>query len=225
MNKLKNRIMKINFGKVAKWFIVISFVIVLAGSVTLGLAFRTQIGEVISYHQNHEDGAIDEVQNENESEAQNENDAQNTDALENDENEAENEHEHDHEDFLESAQFTEPSTGAKIILDVVGVLGFLIGIIYWFLIASWLYQAAEKSMMNGHIWAILGIFFNLAAVIAFLIARSFKALCPACGRRQNAGEYCRFCGTAMNRKCSSCGGVLNSRDVYCPNCGKGINKD
>ncbi len=220
MNRLQNRILNMNFGKTAKWFVLAALIIVILGGAAVGVAYRTQIQEAITYHQTYAEGNDSKTQ-----EVQGQTVRGNEDNYFENENGGARGRAIEHMDFFDSAQITEPSTGAKIILGVYGLLCLLIGISYWLLIAAWLYQAAEKCSMNGLFWAALGIFFNLAAVITFLLLRSRKTICHSCGQRQNAAEYCRACGAPMQLKCSECGTVMDIRDAYCSHCGKNLKND
>jgi len=205
--------MHLDFGKTAKRFIIASLLIVVLGGIAVGVTYRTQIQELISCHQAFEVGANLETK-EAQSPA-----AENNQVITGNDNKV---HEHEHGGFFRSAQITEPSTGAKIVLGVYGLLCLLIGVSYWLLVAIWLYQAAEKSFRGGLMWLVLGIVFNLAAALAFVLFCSFKSVCPNCGLHQNASEYCRFCGAAMKRKCGVCGTVVNIHDKYCFHCGKSL---
>lgn len=211
MNKLQNRIMNIDFKKTAKRFIISALIILLLGGAIVGASYRTQIQEALTYHQTDFEGNDSKVQ-----EVQNQTYTMETET---------GDREMDHEDFFDSAEFTQPTVGAMIILGSYLLLCMLIGMSFWLLIAAWLYQSAEKSAMNGLFWAVLGIFFNLAAVLAFLLLRSKKAVCLNCGRRQNAAEYCRSCGVALQRKCGACGALTDIRDIYCSNCGEKLNQE
>jgi hypothetical protein len=75
------------------------------------------------------------------------------------------------------------------------------------------------------LWAVLGFFFNIFAVIAFAVIRSLQPVCPGCGVRQKAAEYCRAYGVMMKRKCAGCGAVANAKDSYCSQCGKALKND
>jgi len=220
MNKLQIRILSMDFKKAAKRFVLAALLIVILGGTAVGVAYRTQIQEAITYHQTYTE--------ENDSktlEVPGQSVRGNAENYFEKENGRARDHEFEHGAFFDSAQITEPSIGAKILLGVYSLLCLLIGISYWLLIPAWLYQAAERSSMNGLFWAVLGIFFNLAAVLAFLLLRSRKAICPKCGLRQNTAEYCRACGAAMQLKCSECGTVMNIRDAYCSHCGKSLKND
>jgi len=218
MNKLQNCVMNMDFRKAARRFIIAALLIVILGGIVVGATLKTQIQEAITYHQTYDNGIDREA---SQVQAQTESDERDRYAGEN----HGMVHENENDGFLHSAQITEPSTGAKIVLGVYGLLCLLIGVFYWLLIAAWLYQAAEKCAMNGLLWAVLGIFFNLAAVLAFVLLRSRKAICPDCGRRQDAAEYCRSCGAAMRRKCSACGALTDIRDAYCSQCGISLKQE
>lgn len=209
-----------DFKKTAKRFVLAALLIVILGGAAVGVSYRTQIQEAITYHQTYTEGNDGKTQ-----EVQGQSVNGNKDNYFEKESGRTRDHEFEHGDFFDSAQITEPSIGAKIVLGVYGLLCLLLGISYWLLITAWLYQAAEKCSMNGLLWAVLGIFFNLAAVLAFLLLRSRKATCPRCGQRQNTAEYCRACGAPMQLKCSECGTVTDIRDAYCSHCGKSLKND
>ena len=216
MSKLQASIMNMNFKKTAKRFIILSLIIVILGGVLTGFMFRTQINEAITYHQAYEDNSDSGLQKDYE-----ENNRYYS------ENRGDHERGHDYEnaDFFESGLFTKPSVGAEIVFGVYAGLCALLALAYWLLIAAWLYQAAAKASMSRTLWAILGLFFNLLAVIAFLVVRSLQAVCPGCGTYQKAAEYCRACGAAMKRKCAGCGALADTKDVYCSRCGKALKND
>ena len=56
MNKLQNRIMNMNFKKTAKRFVLAALIIVILGGAAVGVAYRTQIQETITYHQTNSEG-------------------------------------------------------------------------------------------------------------------------------------------------------------------------
>ncbi len=216
MKKLQNRIMSMNFKKVAVRFIIVVLAVILLGGVAVGVTFRTQISEIITYSQTEDQAehTIDQqkkLTEDNEKYSQKEN-GEHYGKFEN----------NDHE-FFDSAQFTKPSTGMKIALcSYIGICG-LFALAYWLLIAAWLFQASTKAYMFSLLWTVLGLFFNLFAVIAFLVVRSLQSVCPSCGTYQKEAEYCRNCGAEMSTKCVECGTVVKPLELYCPNCGKELN--
>ena len=207
MNNLQTKIMNVDFKKTAKRFILLSLIIVALGGILTGFMFRTQISEAITYHQSYENSR--------------ENDRYNG------ENHEYRERGQDYEesDFFDLGQFTKPTLGAKIVSFTYAGLCALIALAYWLLVMAWLYQAASKAAMNRTLWTILGFFFNLAAVIAFLIMRSLQTACPSCGTYQKAGVFCRACGAPLQIKCAQCGVLVDGKDTYCSHCGKRITHD
>lgn len=207
MTKLQTKIMSMDFKKTAKRFILLSLVIVLLGGILTGFMFRTQISEAVTWHQTYESNrGSEDVRYDGEHYY----------------GDREREHEREYEgpDFFESGQFTRPTVGAiATFITYVSLCG-LLALAYWLLIMAWLYQAASKADMNRTLWTILGLFFNLAAVIAFLIARSQQTVCPSCGAYQKSGVFCRACGASLQMKCGECGTVVDGKAAYCPHCGK-----
>jgi glutaminase len=108
---------------------------------------------------------------------------------------------------------------------VYAVLCALLALAYWLLIMAWLYQAAAKASMNRTLWTILGLFFNLVAVIAFLIVRSLQAVCPSCGVYQKAAEYCRVCGAPMKCKCAGVAHWSTSKTAIAPTAGRALKNE
>jgi ribosomal protein L32 len=207
MNKLQTKIMEMDFKKTAIQFILLSLIIVVLGGILTGLMFRTQINEAITYHQTYENSR-ENVRYDGENREY-----------------RERGHDHEESDYFDLGQFTKPTIGATIVSIIYAFLCLLIPLAYWLLVMAWLYQAASKTAMNKTLWTILGLFFNLAAVIAFLIVRSLLSVCSSCGAYQKAGTFCRTCGASLQFKCAECGALIDEKDTYCSNCGKLIMHD
>jgi hypothetical protein len=213
MTTLKARIMNKDFKKAAKIFIILSLIIIIFGGILTGLMFGTQANEVHSYF-NTLDNNFQEGTQPNFPVGHYYNKYEDNDRYWSG---------YMHNDFFRSEQFTQPSTGAMIVLGTYLTLLTLLFIAYWLLITAWLYQAATKASMNGLLWALLGFFFNLYAVIAFLVIRSFiRQSCYSCGARQKPATYCIACGTAMKHQCSECGELTDPKDSFCSKCGKAL---
>lgn len=63
------------------------------------------------------------------------------------------------------------NTGHFVLFAALAVLWLALGAVYWLLVVAWLYKNAVVEGMNKSLWPILGLFFNLFAVFAFLIVR------------------------------------------------------
>lgn len=211
MSKVKNRVLQMNFQKLFKRFLLISLAVVILGGGLVGVSFRTQISEGISYVQQSE-------QEEDRFEA---NAERQTDRPEDGYFERGDHRDHREHDFFEHTPITKPSLGAKIILCAFVCLCCLIFVTYWLIIAAWLYQAAVLADMNGFLWLLAGTCGNLFAVILFILVRSvIRKKCSACGQwKQVKAKYCVHCGTQLYEKCPACGEMCANGDQYCSACG------
>ena len=63
------------------------------------------------------------------------------------------------------------NTGHFVLFGSLLLLWLALGAVYWLLVVAWLYKNAVVEGMNKSLWPILGLFFNLFAVFAFLIVR------------------------------------------------------
>ena len=61
-----------------------------------------------------------------------------------------------------------------IIVAVIMLMGIWV-ILYWLTVVAWLYKSAAVAGMNLSLWAILGTFLNIFAVLAFWIVRDRPA--------------------------------------------------
>lgn len=237
MKKLKSWALNTNYKKFFTWFFLISLVLLILGGIAMGLAFRTQISEGISYAQewernkdsyrsDWEDGMRDRTWHSQHGE--------------HDDYDFYDDHDfHDGYDvydgfgsrygnghseygWSDNVPFTRPSTGAMVLAGVFHFLCFLIFAIYWLAVVAWLYKAAVLSDMNHWTWPLAGLVGNLCAVVVFLVVRSVtRQKCPSCGRWQKKGApYCANCGATQQGVCPNCGANVNRSDQYCPTCGK-----
>lgn len=85
-------------------------------------------------------------------------------------------HHHDaHHDEAWKSQIT-PLTAMNYV--IIGAAIMLMGvwvILYWLTVVAWLYKSAAVAGMNPSLWAILGAFLNIFAVLAFWIVRDQPA--------------------------------------------------
>ena len=208
MQKLKSKILQMNFPKFFKGFLIVALVALLLGGVSLGVGFRTQISQVVSYARQAEP-----------EKAQPETDVQEHAVAE---QKKQGEHrDHQEKDFLENAPITEPSFGAKLTLALFGLLYCLLFAVYWLMAAAWLYQAAVLAHTNGFVWLLAGLIGNVFAGVLFLLFRSItRKKCPACGKwLSSKAKYCVHCGEKLYVKCPACGKECRHEDQFCSACG------
>ena len=80
-----------------------------------------------------------------------------------------------HHDEAWKSQIT-PLTAMNYV--IIGAVIMLMGIwiiLYWLTVVAWLYKSAAVAGMNLSLWAILGTFLNIFAVLAFWIVRDRPA--------------------------------------------------
>ena len=78
--------------------------------------------------------------------------------------------EHDHEDAWKS-RITPLSAMNYAVIGGLAVLWAVLALYYWLAVIAWLYKSAVNERMNKSLWAVLGLFFNIFAVMAFCIVR------------------------------------------------------
>lgn len=129
------------------------------------------------------------------------------------------EHAHDWEKF----HVSEPSTAAKVALGLTAAAAALFAGAYWLAVAGWVSQKAYSAGMNGLLWGLLALFGNLAAAVLFFLARSvLRQRCVACGTWQPKGLFCRACGAKLELHCPGCGGKCAAGDRFCHGCGAAL---
>lgn len=84
---------------------------------------------------------------------------------------SEGHHHEEHHDEAWKSQIT-PLTAMNYV--IIGAAIMLMGVwvvLYWLTVVAWLYKSAAVAGMNPSLWAILGAFLNIFAVLAFWIVR------------------------------------------------------
>lgn len=105
-------------------------------------------------------------------------------------------------------------------LKVTASIIMLLFMIYWIIIALWVYQNARKSKLSAPVWGIITLFTNLAGVLVYAIYKHINGVCAFCGAVQSKGNvFCTFCGKTIGTTCEECGHSLKATDNYCPKCG------
>ncbi len=110
--------------------------------------------------------------------------------------------------------------GRTYIKYTLAIIMFLF-MIYWVLLALYIYQNALKSKLNPYLWGGITLITNIAGVVIYLIYKQNQKTCFQCGALQSKNHiYCVHCGTKLNETCNQCGSVINEQDHYCARCGK-----
>ena len=80
-----------------------------------------------------------------------------------------------HHDEAWKSQITPLTAMNYVIIGAVIMLMGIWVILYWLTVVAWLYKSAAVAGMNLSLWAILGAFLNIFAVLAFWIVRDRPA--------------------------------------------------
>lgn len=211
MSKIHEKVMKADFVKSLKRLIIFAVCVMLLGGGTSAVVLATQIGGAASAIRQREQD-VEEYRG----------DGQTVEEYHGDEEQAGKEYRGDEHDFLDNMTITGPVVGALITLGLTALLESLSLLMFWLLIAAWLYQAAVRSGMNGLLWLAVGLAGNVFGAAAFLLARSFTRIkCPSCGAFLPVkAQYCPKCGAALYEKCADCGEACAVDDTFCRACGK-----
>lgn len=117
-----------------------------------------------------------------------------------------------------------PVANGKLYVKAVAALAMLFFMLYWVLLALWVYSNALRLKLNAVMWGFIALFTNLAGLLVFLIYRQNHQTCYKCGTLQSkANGYCTFCGTRLGMICENCNAAVNGKDRYCKNCGSELN--
>lgn len=120
----------------------------------------------------------------------------------------------------------QPVQNGLLYFTIVAALGVLMFMIYWVLIALWVYADAAKSGLNPALWGIVALVTNLACVLVYLIYKNLQTICHKCGALIGRGvTYCVSCGAKVGKECASCGAKISAKDSFCGSCGAKISED
>lgn len=110
--------------------------------------------------------------------------------------------------------------GGKIALKATAATASFFFVVYWLLVALWMYKDASKAKLSPLYWGIIGLFTNIIGLIVYKIYRKSAQTCPVCGTAQgNSHLYCSSCGSPLGYRCAHCGRKVGANDQFCPYCG------
>ena len=113
-----------------------------------------------------------------------------------------------------------PVKNAEVYLKIVAAIAGLFFILYWLLVALFVYVSAGKSKMNGKVWGGLALFTNLGGLILYLLYRRINQTCSECNAVQNRKNiHCTSCGAKLITACEKCDGFIGKNEAYCKHCG------
>lgn len=111
-------------------------------------------------------------------------------------------------------------------LKISACIAMLLFMLYWIIIALWVYQNALKSRLYAPVWGIVTLFTNIGGVLIYVIYKNINSVCAFCGTVQSKTNlFCIHCGKKIGISCTECGHTLRIRDNYCPKCGHKTNPE
>lgn len=119
-----------------------------------------------------------------------------------------------------------PSTvaGGELTIKIVASVVMLFFMVYWVLLALWVYQNAMKAKLRPLFWGIVVLITNIAGVLVYLLYKNGNVTCPSCGTSQSKShKFCTNCGSTIGKCCNQCGTHIAKNDLFCPGCGKKSN--
>lgn len=184
MNRLQEKILKLDFKKTAKAFAIIAVIVVIVGGIFSCLSLRPQMSEMASLWENHEafgsyeqeNGGAEKRGDMEDGEAQEFLNGEKSDRLQPDKHALSTKRNYEREDAELFRKISEPSTAAYITVCTTVLLYAIIFTVYWLLVAAWMYKAAITANMNRALWPILGLLLNWVAVLLFFIFRAQKEI-------------------------------------------------
>ena len=116
-----------------------------------------------------------------------------------------------------------PVLNGKEYIKIGLAIAMFLFMIYWVLLALYVYQDALKSKLSPYLWGGITLITNIAGLIVYIIYKKNNKICFKCGAVQNQGNiYCTYCGAKLDKTCSKCGATIFDKDEYCSKCGEKI---
>lgn len=156
---MKDHVMKRDYTKTFKRIAILFILLAVVTAVAIPLSLSRQISDAAALKQERALVAQTETVS-----------ADNSDNGDRHDGEHDRDREHDHEDAWKS-RITPLSAMNYAVIGGLAVLWAVLVLYYWLAVIAWLYKSAVNEGMNKSLWAVLGLFFNIFAVMAFCIVR------------------------------------------------------
>ncbi len=110
--------------------------------------------------------------------------------------------------------------GGMTALKATAAAAMFFFMIYWVLIALWMYKDAAKSKLSPWLWGLIGLFTNIIGLIVYKLYKKSNCACAVCGALQSGAHlFCSFCGSKLGQRCENCGSKVGAKDDFCHQCG------
>lgn len=114
-------------------------------------------------------------------------------------------------------------TNGTMMLKIDATAAILALMIYWVMLALWVYHDAAKKKMVAVFWGFIVLLTNIVGLLVYYYYQHGSIVCPYCGNLQNRNNiYCTECGENIGKTCKNCGTVLSKNEHFCHHCGNKI---
>lgn len=214
LEKWKQKAIQMNLRKAVIFFIVTSFVLIIASSAAVYGNFQSRMNEWEKFTEadsEHEEGEKDFDDEKRSDFSDREHDG-----------DFKERKEKDWEDISKSLYL---SAGDLALIAGCGIIGMVVGVWYWVLVMIAVYRKAYRMGVNTTLWMLAALVFNLAALAVLYLYAMLKGTCPNCGRvRSGSGRFCDRCGNLLKKECPQCRQATDISSAYCSNCGKKLDE-
>ena len=96
----------------------------------------------------------------------------------------------------------------------------LLILIFWILLAVWVYRDSKARGLHEAFWGLLTLFSGLVGLMIYLIMKHRMKFCSICNMKVEKGSsYCQEFGSALRNECPSCKNMMDLKYNYCTCCG------
>lgn len=214
LEKWKQKMMQMNFRKAVIFFIVTSFVLIIASSAVVYGNFQSRISEwekMIETDGEYDGGEKDSADEKKFDVSDREHDG-----------DLKERKEKDLEDIAKGMYL---SAGDLALIAGCGIIGMVIAVWYWALVLIAVYRKAYRMGVNVTLWTLAALVFNFAALVVLYLYAMLKGTCTNCGRvRSGSAKFCDRCGNILKKECPQCRQAVDLSSAYCGSCGKKLDK-
>lgn len=199
LEKWKQKAIQMNFRKAVIFFIVTSFIFIIASSAAVYGNFQSRISEWEKF-----------------TEADRENKEEHDDDFK----------ERKEKDLEDISKTLHLSAGDLALIAGCCIIGIVIGVWYWALVLIAVYRKSYRMGVNVTLWMLAALVFNVAALVVLYLYAMLKGTCTNCGRVKNgSGKFCDRCGNLLKKECPQCRQAADILSAYCSNCGKKLDEE
>ena len=204
MNKIKEKVTKMNPKKGFTNLILCAVIFIIAAGMGTAVKFGSRIPQMKQQ--------IEMSEKSEESTKQENADRQNK-------TEEKDSHEKEHE--ISWKKLIKLTTGDYVFLGCVMAVFWILFSIYWLYTIAYVVSKSWEVGANAWIFGVLTLVTNIFGAACLWLYIKIHHVCPGCGKVQPwKANHCSLCGTAIYVKCPDCGSRISVKDKYCSGCGR-----